>query len=1013
ELLAPHDTRLGPFSLEPTPPEPPGTAGVFPRGANGAELNLGFESGTLDDWSATGDAFARQPVNRDGISQRWPDQASGKQGDYFVGGFEIVRDQGLGRLVSSPFRVTHPYASFLIGGGNTRATRVEVFRPAADGAEEKVLFEAMGQNREAMRRVVADLRSQIGQTIAVRLIDDSRGGWGHLNFDDFRFHDEPPAVVEHYAAWRSTRNPVLAHLVPNPSTASAELPGGETTAQMMVPRGFSVDVIAAEPELHQPMAFTFDARGRLWVAEGHCYPQKRPDGQGLDCILIFTDHDGNGSFEHRQVFAEGLNLVSGLEVGMGGVWVGAAPELLFIPDRDGDDRPDSAPEVRLDGFGFADTHETLNSFLWGPDGWLYGNQGVFNRSLVGKPGAPDTERQAMQAGVWRYHPIRRVFEVFAQGGSNQWGLDYDEHGQLFMTHCRSRWGEGLTTHVMQGGHYWNQVNSGYAPFISATPLRDQPALRNYLLASARYGHGEGGAGKPGSGQVYGGHSHVGTLIYLGDNWPAELRNHLFTHNLHGHQLNHQINLREAGGYNTVHAGHDLLFCADPQYIGVDLQTGPDGAVYISDWYDPRHCHNPNVEHWDRGNGRIYRMKFDATYTPARADYVRATDEQLVAAQLHRNDWHVRAARLELSYRASTRPIATVAVQRLRELAMQHSDADRRLRALWALHGIGAVDPPLVEKLLADGSEYVRGWTVQLAIESLEIDAIRDQLLTLASSDDSLLVRRYLASALPRVPSALGWQLAATLVAQPENAADRDLPLLLWYGVASLMQDDVPRAMKLGDTQCLPVIRDYLDWYAAKISAQGRADLTDRLAVAEGSELRRLLSLFELAVRGMRNLEPPPAWSTAAERLYELPAPDLRRASATIGAAFSDERLFQRQRALVADSAAPLPDRQFALSLLAYDPSSQNLPIYLQLLDSPLAPSVVPLLSQYADTSIAPSLIDRLASGGSKLREPVLETLSSRPAWASQLLDAINRGQVDKRLLNAYYARQMSSLGDAA
>src|SRR5690606_14248830 len=201
-----------------------------------------------------------------------------------------------------------------------------------------------------------------------------------------------PAAAEAASAGRSTSNPLLQHLVANPAVGepTPESPrGSDTTAAMLVPPGFSVDVIAAEPQLHQPMAFTFDTRGRLWVVEGHSYPQKRPEGEGLDRILIFSDDDADGTFETRKVFCEGLNLVSGLEVGHGGVWVGAAPELLFLPDRDGDDVPDGPPEVLLDGFGYADTHETLNSFVWGPDGWLYGNQGVFNRSLIGKPGAPE------------------------------------------------------------------------------------------------------------------------------------------------------------------------------------------------------------------------------------------------------------------------------------------------------------------------------------------------------------------------------------------------------------------------------------------------------------------------------------------------------------------------------------------------------------------------------------------------------------------------------------------------
>ncbi len=200
---------------------------------------------------------------------------------------------------------------------------------------------------------------------------------------------QPP--IANSSEWRTIRNPVLQHLVPNPIVRQDD-PSVGTLDKMFVPDGFSIDTIAMEPRLHQPMAFTFDSRGRLWVVEGYCYPQKRPEGEGLDRIVIFADQDGDGSFEDRKVFQEGLNLVSGLEVGHGGVWVGAAPELLFIPDRNHDDVPDAAPKVLLDGFGYADTHETMNSFLWGPDGWLYGNQGVFNTSMIGKPGAIDADR---------------------------------------------------------------------------------------------------------------------------------------------------------------------------------------------------------------------------------------------------------------------------------------------------------------------------------------------------------------------------------------------------------------------------------------------------------------------------------------------------------------------------------------------------------------------------------------------------------------------------------------------
>src|SRR5688500_9907583 len=437
---------------------------------------------------------------------------------------------------------------------------------------------------------------------------------------------------------RLQSSPVLRHLKKNDLGHAPSNPAEHTLAQMYLPPGFKAEAVVSEPDIHQPVAMAFDERGRIWVAEAYTYPVRQPEGKGLDKLVIFEDTDGDGKFETRKVFAEGLNLVSGFEVGFGGVWVGAAPYLLFIADKNRDDKPDSEPQILLDGFGYQDTHECLNSFMWGPDGWLYGNQGVFNYAQIGKPGTPPEKRTKLRAGVWRYHPVRHEFEVFAEGGSNQWGLDYDEHGQIFMTHCRSYWGRGGITHVIQGGVFWNQANANYPDFIVAEPPRDFPGFRNYLLASARYDHGAGGAGERGSDAIYGGHSHVGTMIYYGDNWPAEYRGRLFTHNLHGHQINQQVNLRERSGFNTVHAGRDMSFCADPKYVAVDLQYGPDGAVYIIDWYDQQHCHNPNTEQWDRSNGRIYRIQYAAhnrvlefkalsqPYKPVKVDLSKMTDE---------------------------------------------------------------------------------------------------------------------------------------------------------------------------------------------------------------------------------------------------------------------------------------------------------------------------------------------------------------------------------------------------
>ena len=662
-------SQTGKTSLPKIPKNPNGSrAGISPPGKN-----LGFEMGSFKGWSVDGEIWGEKPIHGDTVMPRRPGQSSGHDGDFWVGGYELHRsDTGFGILRSERFEVTHPWASFLIGGGSGARTYVAVL----DAASDSVLFKAYGQQTETMRLVHLDLSDNLGEEIYLQVVDQSDEPWGHINFDDFRFHSERQIEVPS----RVNSNALLQHLTPNPVADGAHA----TVAGMWVPEGFQVDLIATEPTVTQPIAFTFDERGRLWVAEAHSYPQRQPEGQGEDRVIILEDQDGNGTFETKKLFAEGLNLVSGIELGFGGVWIGAAPHLLFLPDSNQDDRLDGDPFVLLDGWGFQDTHETLNSFTWGPDGWLYGNQGVFNHSYIGKPGAEKSDRVEMRAGVWRYHPLKHQFEIFATGCSNQWGIDFNEEGHLFITHCRSAWGGGPTSYMVQGGHYWNQANAYHAPFVASGKLGWSPGnetvFRNFLPSSAAYGHGEGGAGDPGSRAIYGGHSHVGTMIYLGSNWPDKYRDQLFTHNLHGHQMNRQRNLRQGSGYRTVHAGSDQLYTSDPMFIGVDLKYGPDGAVYMIDWVDRQHCHTTKVENWDRSNGRLYRMQWAESFQSVKVDLRQHSDEELVSLVRDDDEWYSRMARRLLQERQSKSALPLID----QALAGATKTADT-LRLLWTRH----------------------------------------------------------------------------------------------------------------------------------------------------------------------------------------------------------------------------------------------------------------------------------------------------------------------------------------
>ena len=813
---------------------------------------------------------------------------------------------------------------------------------------------------------------------------------------------------------RLRSSPVLQHLRPNPVPRPGSTGPQRTVAEMHVPEGFRVDVVLGEPDLHQPVAFAWDERGRIWVAEAYSYPTKRPAGQGEDKLVLFEDKDGDGGFETRKVFAEGLNLVSGFEVGHGGVWVGAAPELLFIPDRNHDDVPDAAPQVLLDGFGYQDTHECLNSFHWGPDGWLYGIQGVFNLAHIGKPGAKESERTELRAGVWRYHPVRHDFEVFAHGGSNPWGLDHDEHGELFMTHCRSYWGRGGTTHVMQGGQFWNQANANYAPFIVADPPADFPAFRNYLLASARYDHGAGGAGVQGSDAIYGGHSHVGTMIYLGDNWPDGFRGHLFTHNLHGHQMNQQVNLREASGYNTVHAGRDQLFCSDPNYVAVDLQYGPDGAVYFIDWHDPQHCHNPNTERWDRTNGRLYRMQWQATWKPVKVDLSARSDGELVDLLTHRNAWHARTARRLLAERAlGGNPVTAGAKSRIASMARSAPDERQRLMALWTAHGMG-MDEPLLGGALGDTNEFVRGWAVQLATENRKTaDRWAGELVRLASNDPSPVVRRFLASAVQRVPTKPAWRLVSALAQRSEDRDDRNLPPLLWHGLAPLMARSPDKAFDLAKRTAMPQLADWIHWYGATLEGAPLNHVVRGLGGLDGEDLRRRLAGVWLAMEPRANLPQPASWRTVAPSLYRNGDLRIRRDAERLAAVFGDASMFPRLRATLADRRAPVADRKHAFAVLGRAQDAATLPVFLELLDDDaFRTPAIGIVGRFNAPGVAPALLVRLDRFGAADRGAALAALTSRPSYALALLDAVASGVVKRDLLTAYHVRQLAGLRDA-
>ena len=759
--------------------------GIVPQGNSGKPLNLGFEDGTLRDWRAEGAAFEGQPIKGDTIAPRRADMKSDHQGNFWVGTYERVGDDPQGTLTSVPFKVTHPYGSFLVAGGAHATTRVELVR--ADNDE--VFFKISVADNETLRPVVVDLKPHEGKNIFIRVVDQQSGHWGHINFDDFRFHAAKPALANAIdPAQQAANTPPPADVV-----KFAGLEPEAAARAATVPEGFTMHLFAGEPDVRQPIAFALDHQGRLWVAEAYTYPNRAPEGEGRDRILVLEDTDGDHKFDKRTVFIERLNLVSGLQVGLGGVWVGAAPYLMFIADRNNDLKPDGDPEIKLDGWAWQDTHETLNTFTWGPDGWLYGCQGVFTHSNVGKPGAPDSERTRLNGAVWRYHPTREVFEIFSEGTSNPWGIDFDARGQAFIEACVIP----HIFHMIQGARYHRQAGQHFNPHI----YDDIKTIGDHVHWAGNKGPHAANSRSDAAG---GGHAHAGLMVYLGGSFPEEYTGKLFMNNIHGQRLNMDIPERRGSGFVAKH-GPDFVNFEDTWSQVLNMIYDQDGSVYIVDWYDENQCHHGNEAGHDRSNGRIFKLVYnDQKYTPI--NLTEKSSAELVKLLTHKNQFYVRHARRILQERG---PDAETH-RALRQLLKNSSDEVHQLHALWALHVSGGLDESLALELLKNPHEYVRAWTIQLiSEENGPSDAALRAFAALAKDDPSPVVRLYLASAMQRTPVQKRWDVLTNLLAHGEDANDHNLPLLYWYAAEAAVGADPARGIKLLTESEIPRVRQFI------------------------------------------------------------------------------------------------------------------------------------------------------------------------------------------------------------
>ena len=809
-------------------------------------------------------------------------------------------------------------------------------------------------------------------------------------------------------------------------------------SKMTTAAGLSVSLFAAEPEVRQPIFVKCDDRGRVWTIQYLQYPnpaglnrvkvdrwsrtvydrvpEPPPHGpKGADRITICEDTNHDGRADKFTDFVDGLNLCTGLAFGHGGVFVLQVPYLLFYPDINRDDVPDSDPKVCLEGFGMEDAQALANHLTWGPDGWLYGVNGSTTTCRI--------RGVEFQQGCWRYHPVTEEFELFSEGGQNTFGLTFDEDGELFYST-----NGGPFVHAAQGANFYKtfgkhgQLHHPYAYHFFPPLVVDQVP-----------------GGPP-----------TGGAIYLGDGLSRDLRGMFIAGNFLGHTVSWWRILPKGATVEAAYGGV-LLDAKDTWFGATDLCVGASGELYVSDFHDARTAHPDPDANWDRSNGRIYVIRGDVNPEPVRwTSLAEKSSNELVELLLDPHRGRAEQARMELSHRKDLNVVPS-----LRLLALQAEDPKGSLQGLWGLHGIGALDDEIKIELLNHPYPAVRRWVVRLAGDSKQASAaLSEGLMELAESESDPTVRCQLAASARRWPAPLARELIRRLLDNSTEKEEERVDWMLWWGIEANAIADRQQLLEMFGSQEA--------WTRPAYAAQ-RLRLIRRYAsegTREGYDSATLLlrdlpetekhDAFESLARGLAEREETIKEITQGDLFTQQasvsPKDEIAAKSATISpvegtlASWLEGRLVTnaddvqlveaslranvpRSRDLLvarlgAENAPTMEWMELA-SLLPPNVRTKSLLSLRQTVDEKRGVIVIRLLSTSDDPSVGAALLERLQNVETpeSVRAEIRQVLLGRGSWAKELLTLVDRGELpavtipvqDLRLVAAHHDAKLDDL----
>lgn len=523
----------------------------------------------------------------------------------------------------------------------------------------------------------------------------------------------------------------------------------EQRAGFHLPPGFEIQLVASEPQIAKPMNLAFDAKGRLWVSDTLEYPWALADGKrGRDAVKVLTIGT-DGAATSITTFVDGLNIPIGLYPYKDGVIAFDIPTIKFHRDTDGDGKADKTEKL-YGTFGRDDTHGMTNAFRRGPDGWLYACHGFKNKSTIS--GADGSSITMTSGSTYRMRVDGSRVERHTHGQVNPFGMAFDDWGNLFTSDCHSK----PIYQVLRGAWYPSfgapHDGLGYGPEMMA------------------HMHGSTGL--------------CGFAWYGAEQFPAEFRNNAFVCNVVTSKVNRDF-LEPIGSTRNAKELADFVTSDDPWFRPVDLTVGPDGALYIADFYNKIIGHyEVDLKHpgRDRHRGRIWRVVYTGTGAkPATLPDLSTADATALVAALGDGNPTVRSFAAD----QLTDRIGAAAAPTLTAMIGSSTNAQQRSHGLWTLFRLGAVAPAQLDAALTDKDAKVRAAAVGILAETAAWTPAQRSAVTTRLGDDEAQVRRAVADALGLHPHA---EQLKPLLAALQAADQRDTHLV--YKLRQALRDQV-------------------------------------------------------------------------------------------------------------------------------------------------------------------------------------------------------------------------------